>query len=332
MRRAVALGQTVLGSTSPNPPVGCVVLDASGETVGEGATAPAGGPHAEIVALQQAGPRARGGTAVVTLEPCRHVGRTGPCTSALVAAGVTRVVYAVDDPDPVAGGGARDLRDAAIDVDTGLLAEEAGQGALEAWLFAVRHGRVFLTWKYAATLDGRTAARDGTSRWITGPQAREQVHRLRADSDAVIVGVGTVLADDPQLTVRTPEGEPAARQPLRVVFDRTGRTPDDARVRDDAAPTLLTTDSPAGVLATLYQRGARSALLEGGATLAGAFVAAGLVDRVVGYVAPRMLGAGPPVLAGAGIDTLTAAFGLHIDSMARVGPDIRITARPIREA
>ncbi len=158
------------------------------------------------------------------------------------------------------------------------------------------------------------------------------MHRLRADNDAVIVGVGTVLADDPQLTVRDADGTPADRQPLRVVFDRTGRTPADAKVRDDAAPTLLTTDSPAGVLASLYQRGARSALLEGGATLAGAFVAAGLVDRVVGYVAPRLLGAGPPVLAGAGIDTLTAAFGLHIDAVAQVGPDIQVIARPIREA
>ena len=203
--------------------------------------------------------------------------------------------------------------------------------ALEPWLFAVRHGRAFVTWKYAATLDGRTAAADGTSRWITGPQARAQVHQLRADSDAVIVGVGTVLADDPRLTVRDADGTPTRRQPLRVVFDRTGRTPAGAKVRDDAAPTLLTTDSPAGVLATLYQRGARSALLEGGATLAGAFVAAGLIDRVVGYLAPRLLGAGPPVLAGAGIATLTAAAGLRIDTVAQIGSDVRIVARPDRE-
>ncbi len=332
MRRALALGRSALGRTSPNPPVGCVLLDASGRVVGEGATAPAGGPHAEIVALGQAGPEARGATAVVTLEPCRHVGRTGPCTRALVEAGIARVVYAVDDPDPAAGGGAGDLLAAGVAVEAGLLADEAARGALEAWLFAVRHGRVFVTWKYAATLDGRTAAQDGTSRWITGPMARAQVHQLRADSDAVLVGVGTVLADDPQLTVRGPDGEPGDRQPLRVVFDRSGRTPADARVRDDAAPTLLTTEAPACVLASLYDRGARSALLEGGATLAGAFVAAGLVDRVVGYVAPKLLAGGPPVLAGAGIDTLAAAFALDIDTVAQVGPDVRIIARPTREA
>ncbi|HEY2176700.1 MAG TPA: bifunctional diaminohydroxyphosphoribosylaminopyrimidine deaminase/5-amino-6-(5-phosphoribosylamino)uracil reductase RibD [Mycobacteriales bacterium] len=332
MRRALALGRSALGRTSPNPPVGCVLLDESGRVVGEGATAPAGGPHAEIVALREAGSRARGATAVVTLEPCRHVGRTGPCTRALVEAGITRVVYAVDDPDPAAGGGAGDLRAAGVAVEAGLLADEAARGALEAWLFAVRHGRVFVTWKYAATLDGRTAAPDGTSRWITGPMARAQVHQLRADSDAVLVGVGTVLADDPQLTVRGPDGEPVGRQPLRVVFDRSGRTPAGARVRDDAAPTLLTTEAPARVLASLYDRGARSALLEGGATLAGAFVAAGLVDRVVGYVAPKLLAGGPPVLAGAGIDTLAGALALDIDTVAQVGPDVRIIARPTREA
>lgn len=332
MRRALALGRSALGRTSPNPPVGCVLLDATGGVIGEGATAPAGGPHAEIVALRQAGARARGATAVVTLEPCRHVGRTGPCTRALVEAGVDRVVYAVDDPDPDAGGGAGELRAAGVAVEAGLLADRAARDALEAWLFAVRHGRAFVTWKYAATLDGRTAAPDGTSRWITGPRARAQVHQLRADSDAVLVGVGTVLADDPQLTVRGPDGDPVGRQPLRVIFDRSGRTPVGARVRDDAAPTLLTTEAPACVLASLYEWGVRSALLEGGATLAGAFIAAGLVDRVVGYVAPKLLAGGPPVLAGAGIDTLAAAFALDIDTVAQVGPDVRIIARPTREA
>lgn len=327
MRQAMAFGVSALGRTSPNPPVGAVVLDADGQLVGFGATAPAGGKHAEVAALDKAGERARGGTLVVTLEPCRHTGRTPPCTDAVLRAGISRVVYAVDDPNPQAGGGAELLRAAGIEVQSGVLADEVAAGALEPWLQAVQWQRPFVTWKYAATLDGRVAAVDGTSRWITCAEARRDVHRLRGECDAILVGSGTVLADDPHLTVRDADGLLADRQPLRVVSDRRGRTPADARIRDTAAETLITADEPKPLLAMLYDRGVRSLLLEGGPTLAGAFVAADLVDKVVAYLAPRLLGAGPSALADAGVPTLATAPRLRIDDVAAVGDDVRIIAR-----
>lgn len=339
MQRAIELAARGLGTASPNPVVGCVLLDVDGEIVGEGFHAYAGGPHAEIVALAQAGQRARGGTAVVTLEPCDHTGRTGPCTTALIQAGVARVVVGVTDPDPIAQGGVRTLRAAGIEVTTGVRAEEAEAGNI-AWLTAVRRKRPYLIWKYAATLDGRAAALDGTSMWITSEAARMDVHALRGTVDAVIAGVGTVLADDPRLTVRNlRDGTLAIRQPLRVVVDSAGRTPADARVRDAAAPTWVATAAEVGadadgrvdlpaLLAELYRRGVRAALLEGGPTLAGAFLGAGLVDRFVGYIAPKLLGAGPAALADAGPTTIGEAIDLELVDVTRVGPDLRITALP----
>ncbi|SPL96040.1 Diaminohydroxyphosphoribosylaminopyrimidine deaminase / 5-amino-6-(5-phosphoribosylamino)uracil reductase [[Actinomadura] parvosata subsp. kistnae] len=203
MARAVELAAHGHGSTSPNPVVGCVVLDAAGQVAGEGFHAYAGGPHAEVVALAQAGERARGGTAYVTLEPCDHTGRTGPCSRALLAAGVARVVIAVPDPNPKAAGGAARLREHGVAVTAGVLAE-AAERVNEEWLTYARLGRSHVTWKFAATLDGRSAAEDGTSKWITSPEARADVHRLRAAADAIIAGIGTVLADDPHLTARPP--------------------------------------------------------------------------------------------------------------------------------
>ncbi|MFF2326448.1 MULTISPECIES: bifunctional diaminohydroxyphosphoribosylaminopyrimidine deaminase/5-amino-6-(5-phosphoribosylamino)uracil reductase RibD [unclassified Streptomyces] len=350
MRRAITLAARGLGSTSPNPVVGCVILDAAGRPAGEGFHQRAGGPHAEIHALRAAGDRARGGTAYVTLEPCNHTGRTGPCAQALVAAGVTRVVYAVGDPNPQATGGADTLRAAGVEVRQGLLADEAEAGNAP-WLTAVRLGRPYVLWKYAATLDGRIAAADATSRWITSPESRADVHRLRAEADAVVVGSGTARTDDPQLGVRGVEG---AVQPLRVVVD-TGATAvrPGARVLDGTAPTLVAVaddadtrhlpeeavlrlpragtgpglDIPA-LLTALYARGIRSVLLEGGPTLAAAFVAAGQVDKVVGYLAPVLLGAGPAALADAGISTLAEALRLDVTETVRIGPDLRITAVP----
>ncbi|MFI6349736.1 bifunctional diaminohydroxyphosphoribosylaminopyrimidine deaminase/5-amino-6-(5-phosphoribosylamino)uracil reductase RibD [Streptomyces sp. NPDC050560] len=348
MRRAITLASRGLGHTSPNPVVGCVILDATGATAGEGHHQRAGGPHAEVHALRAAGDAARGGTAVVTLEPCNHTGRTGPCARALIAAGVARVVYAVPDPSPQATGGAATLRAAGIDVAQGLLAAEAEAGNA-AWLTHARHGRPHVTWKYAATLDGRTAAADGSSRWITSAEARADVHRLRAESDAVLVGAGTQRADDPHLAVRGVEG---ARQPLRVIVDSAAGAASSvrpgARVLDDAAPTLIAVaeDGPrppagadvlrlpragrgldlAALLTALGARGVRSVLLEGGATLAGAFVAAGVVDRVVGYLAPALLGAGPAALAGSGVTTLADALRLDLTDAVRIGPDLRLTA------
>jgi diaminohydroxyphosphoribosylaminopyrimidine deaminase / 5-amino-6-(5-phosphoribosylamino)uracil reductase len=338
MRRALDLAALGLGATSPNPSVGAVILDAAGQPVGEGHTAPAGGPHAEVVALARAGERARGGTAVVTLEPCDHTGRTGPCTKALLAAGIGRVVVAVRDPHAVAAGGADTLRAAGVAVEVGVRAAEAGH-LLRYWLTAVRRSRPYVIWKYAASLDGRSAAADRTSRWITSPEARADVHALRGTVDAIMAGVGTVLADDPALTVRVPGLE---RRPLRVVVDSAGRTPTTAKVHDGAAPIWVATAAEVGagpdgrvdlgkLLTTLYDRGVRAALLEGGPTLAGTFLAAGLVDEVVGYVAPKLLGAGPAALGPAGVHTIAGALDLTLTDVTRIGPDLRLTAVPRKD-
>jgi diaminohydroxyphosphoribosylaminopyrimidine deaminase/5-amino-6-(5-phosphoribosylamino)uracil reductase len=325
LAHAAALGRAGLGTTSPNPSVGCVLLAPGGDIVGAGATEPPPGRHAEVVALDAAGEAARGATAVVTLEPCSHTGRTGPCTEALLAAGVARVVYAAADPDPLAAGGAATLAAAGVEM---LHAGEEYADYLRPWLTAVRLGRPYVTWKTATTLDGRVAAPDGSSRWITGPAARADVHELRGRVDAVVVGVGTVLADDPQLTVRDEDGMPAGRRPLRVVMDTSGRTPAEARVRDDAAPTLVLTGrhTPAEALEELHTRGVRHVLLEGGPTLSGAFVRAGVVDEVVAYLAPALLGAGPAsITLPAG--SIGDARRLELVGAERVGDDVRVTAR-----
>ncbi|WP_420000269.1 bifunctional diaminohydroxyphosphoribosylaminopyrimidine deaminase/5-amino-6-(5-phosphoribosylamino)uracil reductase RibD [Streptomyces boninensis] len=350
MRRAIALAARALGATSPNPVVGCVMLDPDGRIVGEGYHQRAGGPHAEVHALADAGERARGGTAVVTLEPCNHTGRTGPCAQALIDAGVTRVVYAVADPNPGAAGGAATLAAAGVDVEGGLLADEAAAGN-RAWLTSVRTGRPFVRWKYAAGLDGRSAAADGTSRWITSAESRADVHRLRAEADAVVAGSGTARTDDPHLAVRNRED---TAQPLRVVVDTNATAvKPGARVLDDAAPTLIAVAPDADtahldghaevhripraatgglaipeLLAALHERGVRSVLLEGGPTLAGAFLAAGVVDEVTGYLAPVLLGAGPAALGDAGISTISEALRLDVTNVERIGPDFRITAVP----
>jgi diaminohydroxyphosphoribosylaminopyrimidine deaminase/5-amino-6-(5-phosphoribosylamino)uracil reductase len=352
MRDAIALAARALGETSPNPVVGCVVLDAAGEPAGEGFHAFAGGPHAEVVALRRAGDRAREGTLVVTLEPCDHHGRTGPCSRAILDAGVRRVVYAV--PDPSDHGGARRLADAGLEIESGVLSAEAERVNAE-WLTYARLGRPHVTWKFAATLDGRSAAADGTSQWITGPAAREDVHRLRARTDAIIAGSGTVLADDPRLTVRGFDPHDHLRihrRPLRVIADGRARTPLGSRVLDGAAPTLIAIaddvkenalESTTAVmrlprarrgigldltalLTELADREIVSVLLEGGPTLAGAFLGEGLVDRVVAYVAPTLFGAGSAVLGHAGVATLAQAHHLDVEDLTTIGPDLRITA------
>src|SRR5882757_35338 len=330
MHRALARAETVRGRTSPNPAVGAVILGPDGEVAGEGATQPVGGPHAEIMALRDAGDRARGATAVVTLEPCAHTGRTGPCTAALIEAGVARVVYAVDDPNPPAAGGADRLREAGVDVLAGLREAEAAAAALRPWLHALRTGRPFVTWKLASTLDGRVAAADQSARWITSAQARADSHAFRAIVDAIVVGSGTVLADDPHLTVRDAEDELAEHQPLRVVLDRRHRVHQNAQVLDSAAETLLLdTAVPRFALKALHDRGVRHVLLEGGPTLAGAFVEARCVDEVIAYVAPKLLGAGPAALGDAGIATIADAITLEVDAVTRVGGAVKIVARPI---
>ncbi|GAY11750.1 bifunctional diaminohydroxyphosphoribosylaminopyrimidine deaminase/5-amino-6-(5-phosphoribosylamino)uracil reductase RibD [Pseudonocardia sp. N23] len=326
MRLALAASSRVHGTTSPNPPVGCVVLDAHGHVAGTGATAPPGGPHAEVVALAEAGDRAHGGTAVVTLEPCAHHGRTPPCTDALRAAGIAAVHLAVADPNPVAAGGADVLRTAGVTVTAGTLAAEVVTGPLRAWLHAQRTGRPHVTWKFAATLDGRSAAADGTSRWITGPGARARVHALRAVSDAVVVGTGTAIADDPALTARDDTGRPLPHQPLRVV---AGRRDVVAGSHLDAPDVLhVRTHDPDEVLAALRDRGVVDVLLEGGPRLAGAFLAAGRVDRVLAHVAPALLGAGTAALGDAGVGTIEDILRLQVAHVELVGGDVLIDAVP----
>ncbi|MFI9816724.1 bifunctional diaminohydroxyphosphoribosylaminopyrimidine deaminase/5-amino-6-(5-phosphoribosylamino)uracil reductase RibD [Saccharothrix variisporea] len=321
MALAIAASARVHGTTSPNPPVGAVVLDASGRLVGTGATQPPGGPHAEVVALAEAGERARGGTAFVTLEPCAHHGRTPPCTDALLTAGVAKVVFANADPNPKAAGGADVLRAAGVEVEHLPTHVEP----LRAWLHYARTGRPHVTWKYAATLDGRTAAADGTSRWISSEQSRAEVHALRTTIDAIVVGTGTVRADDPRLTAR---GTGVTRQPLRVVVG-TSDLPPHAHVLDAEAETLhVRTHDPDVVLGELAKRNVVDVLLEGGPTLAGAFARAGRIDRVLAYVAPKLLGDGPTALRDAGVSTITDAVGLVVEQVSMCGPDVRISAVP----
>ena len=280
MRRALALAASAGVPLGPNPRVGCVLLDAAGRTIAEGFHRGAGRPHAEVDALSRAGAAARGATAVVTLEPCNHTGRTGPCARALVAAGVRRVVIAQRDTNPVAVGGADTLRAAGVEVETGLLADEARR-LNRVWTFAVEHRRPFVTWKFATTLDGRSAAADGTSRWVSSPAARLDTHRLRALCDTMLVGTNTVAVDDPHLTVRDAAGSPIARQPLRAVMGERDLDPA-RRIFDDAAETVqLRTRDPEAALKDLFERDRQHVFLEGGPTLAAAFLGAGLVDEVV---------------------------------------------------
>lgn len=397
MARACELATRGAGTALPNPVVGCVILSADGAIVGEGFHAHAGGSHAEVVALAAAGARADGATAVVTLEPCNHTGRTGPCSEALIAAGVARVVVAVRDPWAPAAGGIERLRAAGVDVvdltaeadggpevdghpdsvaalggrdaspmtvfahgfaarssvaaavgdrgpSRGWTAREvvaAARDVNRVWLGAVRTGRPYVTLKAAMSLDGRVAAPDGSSRWISSAASRADAHRMRAEIDTIVVGVGTVLADDPRLTARAPDGSPvdtAGRQPLRVVVDTHGRTPADARVRDADAPTLVATAEEFGagpdgrvdlqsLLATLYRDGRRHVLVEGGPRLAASFLDAALVDEMLVYLAPLVLGAGRSAIEGGALTTLADARHVELAEIRLLGPDLALRYR-----
>lgn len=338
MRRALQLAATPGVPLGPNPRVGCVLLAPDGSTVAEGFHRGAGTPHAEAAALTEAGEAARGTTAVVTLEPCNHTGRTGPCSEALIAAGVARVVFAQPDPNPVATGGEQALLRAGIAVEMGLLEREA-RAVNRAWTFALEHGRPFVTWKFATTLDGRSAAVDGTSRWISSRPARVDTHRLRAQCDVMLVGTGTVAIDDPELTVRDVavldgDGEPLAHQPLRAVMGLRD-LPLDRRVFNDRAQTVqLHTHDPRAALAELFALDRRHVFLEGGPRLAAAFLEAGLVDEVVAYVAPMLLGAGSAAVGDLGITTIADALHLQVTDVTTIGTgaetNVRITLSPRR--
>ena len=352
MQRAVQMAERARGSVSPNPHVGAVLVR-GGKVIGEGCTQPPGGPHAEIMALRQA-KDARGAEMYVTLEPCCIHGRTPPCTEAIIAAGVKAVYAGIEDANPrVRCSGFAALQAAGIHVERDHMQARI-ERQLEAYLTRVRQQRVFVMLKTAATLDGRVAARDGSSKWITGEQARADVHRLRAASDAVLTGIGTVLADDPLLTARGVEG---ATQSLRVVLDRQLRLPLASQLVRTAgeAPLLVIssqvecahaealrragaevlTGAPQGsrgmlwyALRVLYERGVNQLMVEAGPRLASAFVRCDLVDRWVAYVAPAVLGAGQSVLGRLGIGTMDQARRFTLDDVTRLGEDVRVDMRP----
>lgn len=323
MREALTAAQSPDAPFGVNPRVGCVIVSPDGVIVGRGHHRGAGTPHAEVMALADAGPAALGGTAVVTLEPCSHTGRTGPCTEALVRAGVAEVVYGQSDPTEEAAGGAKVLRASGLTVLGGVLGVECAK-VNEAWTFAVRRHRPMVTWKVAASLDARVAGADGGPTSITGAPARRAVHELRAQVGAIVVGTGTALIDDPELTVRLATESDA--RPLRVVVG-SRPLPPTARVSDDQAPTLLTEErEPLALLDDLYHRGVRHVLLEGGPTLAGAFLQARAIDTVHWYIAPLLLGAGPVALPVAASDD-GSPVGVDVEEVSVVGQDVRVVGR-----
>ena len=329
MRRA--LGLAVRGPRGMNPQVGAVLLSPAGEVLAEGWHRGAGTNHAEIDALSKLAPgAARGATAIVTLEPCSHTGRTGPCADALIAAGVSRVVYAIADPGPESSGGGDRLRAAGVDVESGVLADEA-TALLASWLTVQRLGRPHVTVKWAQSLDGRAAASDGTSQWITGPAARADVHRRRAEADAIVVGTGTVLSDDPALTARGADGSLLDEQPIPVVIGETV-TPGDAALRaHPRSPLFYASRDLAAVLEDLRVRGIHRVFVEGGPTLASAFVGAHLADEILAYVAPVLLGGDRLALTDVGVTTISDARRLAVASVESLGDDLLVVAHPLTQ-
>ena len=326
MRRALLAARR--GRKGVNPQVGAVILSPDGEVLVEGWHRGAGTPHAEVDALARLAPgAARGATAVVTLEPCNHTGRTGPCAQALIEAGVARVVYAVPDPTPVASGGAERLRAAGVEVESGLLADEARE-LLSSWITVQLLGRPHVTVKWAQSLDGRAAASDGTSQWITGSASRADVHRRRASADAIVVGTGTLLADDPALTARDTDGSLLPDQPAPVVIG-TAPVPADAAVRRHprSLRTFPTRDLHA-VLAELRESGVHRVFVEGGPTLASAFLREGLGDEVLVYVAPVLIGGDRLALTDIGVTTIADARRLEVAQVETLGEDLLVVARP----
>ncbi len=357
MARAIRLAERGRYSTPPNPCVGCVLVR-DGGVVGEGWHRRAGGPHAEVVALERAGERARGATCYLTLEPCAHHGRTPPCAAALIRAGVVRVICGHQDPNPrVSGKGLEQLRQAGIEAACGLLEAEARR-LNPGFIRRMESGLPLVRLKLAMSLDGRTAMASGESQWITSPHSRADVQRLRAGSGAVLTGIGTVLADDPALTVRDGRFDTGGRQPLRVVLDSRLRTPRDCQLLTAPGSVLVFTCNddgqarqrleqagaevillpgeggvePEAVLRTLAAREVNTVLVEAGATLAGALVGAGLVDELLIYLAPKLLGdAARGLLRLPGLERLEQAPQLEITDLRRVGPDWRITVHPLEE-
>ena len=358
MARAISLAQSALGSTSPNPAVGAVIVGETG-VVGEGFTLPPGQAHAEVGALQQAGPSAQGATLYCTLEPCCHYGRTPPCTDAIIAAGIARVVYAVTDPNPrVSGGGAAALRAAGIEVEH--RPNPTAETLYEAFAKHVTTGMPFVVAKFAMSLDGKIATRTGDSQWITGPDARARVQQMRKELDGIMVGIGTALADDPLLTARDDLGEPLPvnLQPLRVVVDSDARTPPGARMLRQPGRTLIATSvasdpsrctalqdagaevlsfpgtdgrvNLSGLLERLGQQGTVSLLVEGGGAVLGTMLDARLIDKVAVFLGPMLIGgaAARSPIEGAGATTMADVLRLERTTTEAIGPDWLITGYP----
>lgn len=329
MRRAIELSLNGPAHDA-NPRVGCVVLDAHGTVIAEGWHRGAGTPHAEVDALSQLSPaQVRGATFVVTLEPCNHTGRTGPCADELLAAGVARVVFGLSDPGDVEGGGGDKLRAAGIEVVAGVAADDV-MAVVRDWYDSAALGRAVVTIKWASSLDGRAAANDGTSQWISGERARERVHQQRSEHDAIAVGTSTVLADNPSLTARTPNGELYAHQPIPVVIGEREVTGERLHGHPRETIYLRTRDLRRG-LSDLHERGIHSLYVEGGPTLASAFIEAGLADRFYIFLAPVLLGGRKLAVADIGVSTLSERIDLSVESTELLGADIFITARPARE-
>lgn len=327
MRQALKLAKRG-PKVNPNPRVGAIIVNPKGETIGQGWHNGAGTPHAEVAALSDATTKGHdvfGGTLIVTLEPCNHQGTTGPCTKAILAAGIAKVIYAVTDPGAKSGGGAEMLKQNGIEMAQ--LPSAKADKLVRIWAHSVKYKRPYVTLKIATTLDGKVAAKDGTSKWITGTAARNHAHKYRAQVGAIIVGTGTVLADNPALTARQPEGQLAAHQPQIVIIGQRP-IPQHAQVwYSPGGATQHRTHSVADVLSELYQAGIRQVLVEGGPTLAGAMLAAGVVDEIQAYLAPLLLGDGKPAVPPFGPQTLNDAVKFHFSEVHQLGNDIFLRAQ-----
>ena len=330
MRRALELA--LLGpAKGVNPQVGAVILDKHGEIIAEGWHRGSGTPHAEVDALSKLDRVPAGATAVVTLEPCNHTGKTGPCSQALIEAGISTVVYAVDDPGQESAGGAQTLRAAFVEVIDGVLADEAEEQG-RVWLTAHRKQRPYVTLKWASSFDGRAAANDRSSKWISGSESRADAHLRRSEADAILVGTGTVLADDPELTARHPDGTLYETQPLRVIVGES-ELPIDARVFNSDAQTIqLKTRSLFDALQSLWTEKIKHVFVEGGPRVASEFIRLGLVDEYVVYQAPMMLGGEKLAVGDIGIENISQAQKLRFAEVKRMGDDIFVRANPIKEA
>jgi diaminohydroxyphosphoribosylaminopyrimidine deaminase / 5-amino-6-(5-phosphoribosylamino)uracil reductase len=322
-------------ATGVNPQVGAVILNSDGELIGEGYHKGSGTDHAEVVAINAAlkgeSKLPEGSTAIVTLEPCNHTGKTGPCAKALIDAGVSKVVFASSDPGDQSSGGAKTLRDAGIDVISGFQADKADQQS-RVWLTASKNKRPFVTLKWASSVDGRAAAQDGSSKWISGEESRADAHLRRSEVDAILVGTGTALIDDPELTARKPDGSLYEAQPLRVVLGER-ELPASLRVFNDDAETLtLKTQSIHGALSELYEKGIKHVLVEGGPTLASRFVQLDLVDEFVIYLAPKLLGGDKLAIGSIDVSSIAQAKELEFLEVNNLGSDIQIIAMPIRRS